>query len=140
MYFLNVNGAVVGPMTTGQVMSYGVDANTPVSADGECWQPLYTFPELMTALNAGAGNVMNDSDIQSKRTLFGILALLIGSLGIQYFTIGKTGGGLITILLSLITCGFWSVLTFVQGILVLCMSNAEFKRKFLDSTSTLPLF
>lgn len=68
------------------------------------------------------------------------MALLFGSLGVQYFILGKTAGGLITILLSLITCGAWATITFIQGIVMLCMSDADFKRKYVDSTSTMPLF
>lgn len=70
----------------------------------------------------------------------GILAILIGGLGIQYFYCGKVAGGLITILLSAVTCGLWSVLMLVQGILMLTMTQEEFDRKYVYSTSTLPLF
>lgn len=76
---------------------------------------------------------------KSKNT-FGILALLLGCLGIQYFYVGKTGGGLLTILLTLVTCGLWEILTFIQGIVVLCMNDEEFERKFVLSKSTFPLF
>lgn len=75
-----------------------------------------------------------------SRGVAGLLAILIGSLGVHYFYLGKVGAGLLTILLSLITCGLWSVVTLVQGILMLCMSNEEFERKFVSTPSTFPLF
>lgn len=75
-----------------------------------------------------------------SRTTAGILALLLGALGIQYFYVGKTGGGLITLLLSCITCGLWEIVTFIQGIVILCMSDEEFERKYVLSKSTFPLF
>ena len=84
--------------------------------------------------------MMNQSEVTSKKTLCGILAILVGTLGIQYFVINKVPAGLITILLSIVTCGLWGVVTLVQGILMLCMSDEDFKRKYIDSTSTLPLF
>ena len=83
---------------------------------------------------------LTDEEVRSKKTLCGIMAMLFGSLGVQYFILGKTAGGFITILLSLITCGAWATITFIQGIVMLCMSDADFRRKFMDSSSTLPLF
>ena len=47
---------------------------------------------------------------------------------------------LATILLSLVTCGGWSIITLIQGILMLCMSDAEFNRKYVQTTSTFPIF
>lgn len=75
-----------------------------------------------------------------SRGVAGLLAIFLGSLGVHYFYLGKTGGGLVTILLNLITCGLWSLLNFIQGILMLCMSNEEFERKYVQSTSFMPLF
>lgn len=70
----------------------------------------------------------------------GILALLLGWLGVQYFYLGKAGGGFITILLVIVTCGAWEIITFIQGIMMLCMSDEEFERKFVLSDKTFPLF
>lgn len=76
----------------------------------------------------------------SKKTLCGILALLIGGLGLQYFLIGKTTGGIINICLSLVTCGLWGIINLIQGIMILCMSEAEWRTKFVDSPKTFPIF
>ena len=81
-----------------------------------------------------------DIEISNKKIICGILAILVGSLGVHYFVMGKVAGGFITILLSVVTCGLWSIVMLIQGIMILCMSNEDFKRKYLDSTSTLPLF
>ena len=139
-YYLNVNGSIVGPMTAQQVFAYTVDANTMVSVDGSTWQPLYTQPELMQILQAGQASQAVNSEVSSKKTLCCIMALFFGTLGVHYFIMGKTGGGLLTILLSLVTCGAWGILVLIQGIMILCMTDAEFKRKYLDSTSMMPLF
>lgn len=126
-------------MTPQQVMAYDVNPNTQVSTDGCNWQPLYRFPELMLLYhNRQAAEMQQQGD--SKKTLCGIMALLFGGLGIQYFVIGKVAGGFITILLTCITCGLWEILTFIQGIMILCMSDSEFRRKFINTPSTLPLF
>lgn len=68
------------------------------------------------------------------------MAILVGGLGLQYFLIGKSTAGIITIALTLVTCGLWSVLMLVQGIMILCMSESEWRAKFVDSPKTFPLF
>lgn len=95
--------------------------------------------------NAGYAAYGNDAFSPSgpegkSRGVAGLLAILVGCLGVQYFYLGKTGGGLLTILLSLVTCGIWSIICFIQGILMLCMTNEEFERKFVTNPSSFPLF
>ncbi|MDE6860567.1 MAG: GYF domain-containing protein [Duncaniella sp.] len=74
------------------------------------------------------------------KTVAGILAILLGGFGAQYFYLGKIGSGFISIVLSLVTCGLWSVLMLVQGILMLTMTQQEFDTKYVYSDSVLPLF
>lgn len=69
-----------------------------------------------------------------------LLAILIGGLGIQYFYCGKVAAGIITIVLSLVTCGIWNILTLVQGIMMFCMTNQEFEAKYVNTSATFPLF
>ncbi len=88
----------------------------------------------------GANDPFAESPEGKSRGVTALLALFLGTLGVQYFYLGKVGGGLITILLSCCTCGIWSLLMLVQGILLLCMNNEEFRRKFVLSQSTLPIF
>jgi hypothetical protein len=46
-----------------------------------------------------------------------------------------------TIILVMITCGLWAIIPVVQGIVALwTMTNEEFDRKFITSTSAFPLF
>ncbi|MDE5940932.1 MAG: TM2 domain-containing protein [Muribaculaceae bacterium] len=75
-----------------------------------------------------------------SRGVAGLLAIFLGGLGVQYFYLGKTTAGIITIILSFISCGIWQIITLIQGILMLCMSNAEFYRKYVQTNSTFPLF
>lgn len=75
-----------------------------------------------------------------SRGVAGLLAILIGAFGVHYFYLGKVGGGLLTILLSVITCSLWSIVVFIQGILMLCMTNDEFEQKYVRNPSSFPLF
>ncbi len=70
----------------------------------------------------------------------GLLAILLGYFGIHYFYLGKVGAGVLTIVLSCCTCGIWSVLMLIQGILMLTMTQADFNAKYVDSDKTFPLF
>lgn len=75
-----------------------------------------------------------------SRGVAALLSILLAGLGVQYFYLGKVAGGFINILLTFVTCGMWSVLNLVQGILMFCMDNATFRRKYVLSQSTFPLF
>ena len=140
-YKIVFNNTVLGPMSDHQVLAYNVNESTQVSKDNGAWQPLYSFPELM-ALLAQKRNMASNPYTEgvSKKTLCGIMAIIFGCFGVQYFLLGKIGGGIVTILLSLVTCGFWSIITIIQGILMLTMSDEEFYRKYVASQSFMPLF
>lgn len=138
-YYIYINGTTVGPMSEQQLFAYNIDQNTNVSTDGMHWRPLYTYPDLMVALRQRGGGSFG-SDLANKKLLCGLLAIFLGTLGIQYFVLGKTAGGIFTILLSLITCGAWEIVMLIQGIVMLCMSDDEFKRKYIDNPATMPLF
>ncbi len=82
-----------------------------------------------------------DSNANGKsRGIAALLAILLGGLGIQYFYLGKSTAAIITILLSLVTCGLWEIVMFIQGILMLCMSNYDFNQKYVDTQSSFPVF
>ena len=85
-------------------------------------------------------NAFDEGPEGKSRGVAALLAIFLGGLGVQYFYLGKVTGGLLTILLTIVTCGLWEVLTLIQGILMFCMSNEDFRRKYVLSTSTLPLF
>lgn len=88
-----------------------------------------------------SGNNLFDCGPEGKsRGVAALLAIFLGGLGIQYFYLGKTGAGLITIGLTIITCGLWEIVTFIQGILMLCMTNDSFRQKYVTTNSTFPLF
>jgi len=75
-----------------------------------------------------------------SRGVAGLLAILLGGFGAHYFYLNKIGGGFLCILLTAITCGIWSVLTLVQGIIFFTMQQDDFEQKFVYSKSTFPLF
>lgn len=155
-WYLVYNGKQVGPMTKEQMLAYGLAPDTMVWREGlPQWTEAYNMPELMKMIkddrdknqappiapSAPTHTLHHHEPASGKdKTAAGVLAILLGGLGIQYFYVGKVAGGFLTILLSIVTCGLWSILMLVQGILMLTMSQQEFDQKYVYSDSTLPLF
>lgn len=61
-----------------------------------------------------------------KKITAGILAILLGSIGIHKFYLAYTSAGIIQIVLSLCTCGIGSLIALAEGIIYLTMSDADF--------------
>ena len=116
-----------------------------VSPDGtthclRCGAPMATPPPFNQRPYGQAPAYPSNPSEQKSRIAAGLFAILLGSLGVQYFYCGKIAGGFIAILLSLVTCGIFNVLFLIQGIFMLTMDDAQFYRKYVDNTSTFPLF
>lgn len=67
---------------------------------------------------------------QSQRVLCGVMGLLFGGLGIHRFILGDVGGGILRIVVSLVTCGFGGIIGFIEGIIYLTKSDEEFIRVY----------
>ena len=63
---------------------------------------------------------------ENKKVLAGVLALLLGYLGIHKFILGYTKEGIIQIVLTLVSCGFAGIIPFIEGIIYLTKSDEEF--------------
>jgi TM2 domain-containing membrane protein YozV len=61
---------------------------------------------------------------ESKRVLCGVLAIVLGGLGIHKFVLGYTIAGIIQLLLSCICIG--GLLGLIEGIIYLTKSDEEF--------------
>lgn len=63
---------------------------------------------------------------ENKKIVAGILAILLGYLGIHKFILGYTKEGIIQIIASIVTCGIASIVPFIEGIIYLTKSDEEF--------------
>jgi TM2 domain-containing membrane protein YozV len=72
------------------------------------------------------GNVVPKSSEESKRVLAGILAILLGSLGVHKFVLGYTKEGIIQLIISVVSCGILGIIPFIEGIIYLTKSDEEF--------------
>ena len=70
-------------------------------------------------------------DAGGKKIAAGICGILLGSLGIHRFLLGDTTGGIIRIVISVITCGMGGIIGLVEGIIYLTKSDEEFYQTYM---------
>ncbi len=90
------------------------------------------------------GNELFANSPEGKsRGLTALLAFFFGSIGVQYFYVGKNTAGIIFLLATLLTCGIAGAITgviaLIQFIILLCINNVEFRQRYILSTSTFPI-
>ena len=54
---------------------------------------------------------------QRSRVAAGILAMLMGTMGIHSFYLGNSSRGILQLLISMLTCGIGAIVMFIWGIL-----------------------
>jgi TM2 domain-containing membrane protein YozV len=65
----------------------------------------------------------------SKRTMAGILAIVLGAFGAHRFYLGDTTGGLIRIATNLLCLG--GVIGLIEGIIYLTKTDADFHQTYI---------
>jgi TM2 domain-containing membrane protein YozV len=63
---------------------------------------------------------------ESKRVLCGVMGILLSGLGIHRFILGDVTGGILRIVITIVTCGAGSLIGFIEGIIYLTKSDEEF--------------
>lgn len=63
---------------------------------------------------------------ENKKVLAGLLGIFFGSLGIHKFILGYNKEGIILLIATFVTCGATSVIGFIEGIIYLTKSDADF--------------
>ena len=86
-------------------------------------------------------NLQNSTAPAAKdKTTTALLAILLGGIGVHYFYLGKNTAGILSIVISLFTCGIWPFVMLIQGIMMLTMSEQDFYSKYVNTNSEFPLF
>ena len=70
-------------------------------------------------------------EVNSKKILAGIMGILFGGFGIHRFLLDDVTGGLLRILITVITCGAGSIVGLIEGIIYLTKSDAEFYQTYM---------
>jgi TM2 domain-containing membrane protein YozV len=63
-----------------------------------------------------------------------LLALFLGGFGVHHFYLGSTMAGVICIAATWLTCGVGGILPFIEFIMLLVMSEADFDAKYNQRT------
>jgi len=70
------------------------------------------------------------------RIVAGVLGILLGSLGIHKFYLGYAGPGILVLLITLLTCGIATIITYpigiIEGIIYLIKSDEEFDEIYVQ--------
>ena len=75
---------------------------------------------------------MSSTNGSDKKVLAGVLGILLGGLGIHRFILGDVVGGILRIVITVVTCGFGSILGLIEGIIYLTKSDEEFVATYID--------
>jgi TM2 domain-containing membrane protein YozV len=71
-------------------------------------------------------------DAGSKKILAGVLGIVLGAWGIHRFILGDVPGGIIRIVITIVTCGVGGLIGLIEGIIYLTKSDEEFKATYID--------
>lgn len=78
--------------------------------------------------NRNQGNYRSE-----KKLAAGILAILLGGLGIHKFYLGYIKEGIIQIVITFATCGILHFLGMVEGVIYLTMPDEQFDRTYVQN-------
>ena len=67
---------------------------------------------------------------ENKKLVAGILAILIGYIGVHKFVLGYTKEGILQIIITVVTCGFGGIIPLIEGIIYLTKSDEEFYQTY----------
>lgn len=67
---------------------------------------------------------------ENKKVLAGIMGILFGGFGIHKFILGYTQEGIIQIVVTIVTCGIFSIVGFIEGIIYLTKSDEDFYQTY----------
>ena len=82
-------------------------------------------PSQQTPAGSGGGQQ------ESKRTLAGILGIVLGWTGAHRFIMGDTTGGVIRLVISLVTCGAGGIIGIIEGIMYLTKTDEQFYQEYM---------
>ncbi|MCC6424988.1 MAG: TM2 domain-containing protein [Phycisphaerales bacterium] len=67
----------------------------------------------------------------SNRVLIGVLGILLGGWGVHRFMLGDTTGGIIRIVLTVVTCGIGGIIGLIEGIIYLTKTDQDFNQIYV---------
>lgn len=93
-----------------------------------------SFDSTKESAQKAAGEVKEEwnqvTQGENKKMIAGILAIVIGSLGIHKFILGYTQEGILQIVITIVTCGLGGIIGLIEGIIYLTKSDEEFYQTY----------
>jgi TM2 domain-containing membrane protein YozV len=71
------------------------------------------------------------ADTANTKMVAGLLGILLGGFGVHKFYLGFTGAGVITLVVSFLTCGMFGIIGLIEGIIYLTKSDEDFYREYI---------
>ncbi len=135
-----------GPYTMLQLQQFAMEGR--VSPDDHLWQEgmtdwvlassvLGTFLSPTLPLVSSPPPLVDGARVtDGNRIAIGLVAILLGALGIHKFMLGRNTPGLIMLLTTLLTCGYGAfvmgVIGLVEGVLYLTKTDSQFRDIYID--------
>ncbi len=85
----------------------------------------------LTTVNKPASSKKTKS--KKDRVTAGVLAILLGGLGIHQFYLGNTVSGILHILVVIGTCGMGGIIPLIEGIIYLSKSDEDFDETYVQN-------
>lgn len=85
----------------------------------------YLKKQMETSKNE-AWNTTQPIKQENKRVMAGIFGIVLGGFALHKFILGYTKEGIIQIILVICTCGIFSIVSIIEGIIYLTKSDEEF--------------
>lgn len=80
-------------------------------------------PYAVTMQPKGAGR-------GKSKIVAALLAIFLGGLGVHKFYLNQTASGLVWILLTLLTAGFWWIVSLLEAVIYMCYSDKRFNELY----------
>ena len=77
---------------------------------------------------------MANSEIASDKSkvVAGVLGILLGGFGVHRFYLGDMTGGLIRLVISVVTCGAGGIIGLIEGIIYITKSDSDFQKIYVE--------
>lgn len=111
----------------------GTDPKKGVAFCSNCGKP--TDPKAVICVSCGVG--FGSTNKECNKLVAGLLAILLGWLGIHKFIMGYQKEGLIMLLVSVLTCGvgatvMW-IIGIIEGIMYLTKTDEDFVNTYITN-------
>ena len=87
-------------------------------------------------MSDGDWSALDLTEVSNKKLAAGLLGIFLGSFGLHKFVLGYTKAGVITLLVTVLTCGLagfvMGLIGVIEGIIYRTQTPQEFKATYLD--------